>query len=245
MLWSIDTCQNRVSADQYYLTIPRDQVSTHRGRVFFDVIRWQIASFKWSQAYFFQWFIWNMLWLCHHGPALLRFWFQTDLGREHSASFLKIQARKTFSYHGHALVTLYVQFLYSDWSTFDRWVHEENLYRQGRQLLLNFLTMFTSWSRSTSNWSKFDRWVHADNLCSILNLVYFDSRSWQSFVSTCDVFNCLFTLDVQNEIRLLSGVFCCSRLVCLLGFWLRNTSLVKVENPISDGIVFVFTLLNA
>ena len=56
MLWSIDTCQNRVSADQYYLTIPRDQVSTNRGRVFFEVIRWQITSFKWSQAqvYFFQ-----------------------------------------------------------------------------------------------------------------------------------------------------------------------------------------------
>ena len=26
----------------------------------------------------------------------------------------------------------------------------------------------------------------------------------------------------------------------LLGFWLRNTSLFKVGNPISDGIVFVF-----
>ena len=34
--------------------------------------------------------------------------------------FLKIKAGKTFSYHGHALVTLYVQFLYSDWSKFDR-----------------------------------------------------------------------------------------------------------------------------
>ena len=96
---------------------------------FFEVIRWQITSFKWSQAqvYFFQWFIWNMLCLCHYGPALLRFWFQTDLGRENSASFLKIQAGKTFSYHGHALVTLYVQFLCSDWSKFDRWVHAENL----------------------------------------------------------------------------------------------------------------------
>ena len=68
-----------------------------------------------------------MLCLCHYGPALLRFWFQTDLGRENSASFLKIQAGKTFSYHGHALVTLYVQFLCSDWSKFDRWVHAENL----------------------------------------------------------------------------------------------------------------------
>ena len=68
---------------------------------------------------------------------------------------VKIQAMKTFSYHGHASVTLYVQFLCSDWS-------------------------------------KFGRWVHADNLCSILKLVYFESWSWQSFLSTCDVFNCLF-----------------------------------------------------
>ena len=34
--------------------------------------------------------------------------------------FLKIKAGKTFSYNGHALVTFYVQFLYSDWSKFDR-----------------------------------------------------------------------------------------------------------------------------
>ena len=123
-----------------------------------------------------------------------------------------LQAGRTvafgFSHHVHALVTLYVQFLSSDWS-------------------------------------KCDRWVHAENLYSILNLVYFDSWSWQSFVSTCDFFNCLFTLDLQNEIQLLSGVSFHSWLVCLLGFWLRNMSLVKVENPISDRIVFVFTLLNA
>ena len=138
---------------------------------------------------------------------MIKFWLQTDLGRESSASCL--QAGKTvafdFSHHGHALVTFYVQFLCSDWS-------------------------------------KFDRWVHAENLCSILILVYFDSWSGQSLVSTCDVFNCLFPLDVQNQIQLLSRVFCYSWLVCLLGFWLRNTSLVKVGNPISDGIVFVFHL---
>ena len=78
-----------------------------------------------------------------------------------------------------------------------------------------------------SDWSKFDRWVHAENLCSMLKLVYFDSRGWQSFVSTCDVFNCLFPLDVQNEMQLLSRVFCYSWLVCLLDFWLRSTSLVN------------------
>ena len=44
----------------------------------------------------------------------------TSDAKINSATFLKIKAGKTFSYHGHALVTLYVQFLYSDWSKFDR-----------------------------------------------------------------------------------------------------------------------------
>ena len=85
----------------------------------FEVIRCQVTSF--------QIFVWNMLRLCHYGPALLRFWFQTDLGRDSSATYLKIQAGKTSSYYGHTLVSLYVQFLCSDWSKFDRWAHAENL----------------------------------------------------------------------------------------------------------------------
>ena len=32
MLWSIDSCQKGISADQYHLTVPRAQMSTHRGR---------------------------------------------------------------------------------------------------------------------------------------------------------------------------------------------------------------------
>ena len=60
-----------------------------------------------------------------------------------------------------------------------------------------------------------------------------------SFVSSCDVLNCLFLLGVQIERQLLSRLFCNSWLVCLLRFWLRNAPLVKViGNPISDGIVF-------
>ena len=105
------------------------------------------------------------------------------------------------------------------------------------QLLLTFLTKVMLWSVKIWQVSS------CGNLCSILKLVYFDSWSWQSFVSTCDVFNCLFPLNiVQNEIHLLSRVFCYLWLVCLAGFWLRNTSLDKVGNPISDGIVFVFHL---
>ena len=84
---------------------------------------------------------------CHYGPALWTFWFQTDLGRENSATHLKIQAEKTeafhFSHHSHALVTLYVQFLRCDWSKSDRWVHVENLYSILK--LVMFLTVFFHW----------------------------------------------------------------------------------------------------
>ena len=136
----------------------------------------KLLVFKWSpaQVYFFEKFICNMLCLCHYGTELLTFWFETNLGRENSASYLKIQAGKTSSFHGHALVALCVQFLCSDWS-------------------------------------KFDRWVHADNLCSILKLVYFDSWSWQSFVSTCDVFNtgCAKwnTAAIKSLLLFMAGLF--------------------------------------
>ena len=86
MLWSIDRCQNRVSADQYHLTVSRAQVSTHRGRVFFEVIRWQVATFQMiagSSSIFLK-CIWNKS--CSWA-ALLKFWFQTDLGNENSTGF--------------------------------------------------------------------------------------------------------------------------------------------------------------
>ena len=47
---------------------------------------------------------------------------------------------KIFSYDGHTLVTLYVQFLCSNCSKFDRWVHAENLCQ-----LVMFLTVFFYW----------------------------------------------------------------------------------------------------
>ena len=60
-------------------------------------------------------------------PRTIKILISTNLGRENSASYLETQAGKTFSCQGGALVTLYVQFLCSDWSKFDRWVHAENL----------------------------------------------------------------------------------------------------------------------
>ena len=109
-----------------------------------------------------------------------------------------------FSHQGHALVTLYVQFLCSDWS-------------------------------------KFDRWAHAENLCSILNLFYFDSWSWQSLcqlVMFLTVFSTGYTkwntAAIKSLLLFIAGLF--------IGFCLRNASLMKVGNPILVGIVFVFHL---
>ena len=121
--------------------------------------------------------------------------------------FFLIQAGKNFYYHGHALVTLYVQFLYSDWS-------------------------------------KIDRWVHAENLCGIMTVVYFESWSWQSFVSTCDVFNCLFywpwmykmKYSCYQESSVIHGWF----VYWVFGWEMRRLS--KFGNPISDCIVFAFHL---
>ena len=88
--------------------------------------------------------------------------------------------------------------------------------KQGRQLLLTFLTVVTRWSCSTSNFYA----LVGQNLT--------DEFMQKIFVSSCNAFNYLCPLDVQNEIKLLSRFFCYS--------W----PLVKViGNPISDGIVFV------
>ena len=120
-----------------------------------------------------------MLCLC---AAQLKFWFQTDLGRENSAS----------------------------------------CYRQGRQLLLTFLAMFTRWSRSTSNFCA----LIGQNLTGeFMGKIY--AASWN-----------LFTLTAEAERVLCQPVM--FLIVFFIGFWLRNASLVKVGNPISDDIVFVF-----
>ena len=93
MLSSIDSCQNRVSTDQYHLTVSRSQVSTHQGRVCFEVIRWQFTRFQMiagSRLLFLN--SYQICCVCQYRPALLRFWFQTGLRRKNSASFFKMQA---------------------------------------------------------------------------------------------------------------------------------------------------------
>ena len=111
---------------------------------------------------------------------------------------------KTFSYHGHALVTLYVQFLCSDWSKFDRWVHAENLCS-----ILKFFTLTAEANRV---------------LCQLVMFL-------TVFSTGCTKWN---TAAIKSLLLFMAGLF--------IGFWLRNVSLVKVGNPISDGIVFAFHL---
>ena len=81
MLSSIDSCQNRVSADR----MAGSGVDPSRWSIFFEVIRFQMIAG--SGLLFFLKFISNMLCLCPYRPALLRFWFQTDLRRKNSAIF--------------------------------------------------------------------------------------------------------------------------------------------------------------
>ena len=110
--------------------------------------------------------------------------------------------------HCHALITLYVQFLCSDWS-------------------------------------KFDRWVHAENVCSILKLVYFDSWSWQSFMSTCDVLTVFFhwmykmKYSCYQESSVIHGWF----VYWVFGWEIRRLS--KSEIRFRMASFSFFTLLDA
>ena len=186
-------------------------VDPSRSSIFLKLSADKVPVFKWLQAqvYFFlnSYEICCVLYVPHNYNFDFKLTSEAKIqlvftGRE------DMPVAFDFSHQGHALVTLYVQLLCSDWS-------------------------------------KLDRWVLAENLCSILKLVYFDSWSWQSFVSTCDFFNCLFPLNVQNEIQLLSRVFCYLWLVCSLGFGWEIRRLSKSEIRFRMASLSFFTLLDA
>ena len=84
LLWSIDTCQNKVSAEQYTSLYRGLNPTTHRGHMFFEVNRWPSAVFCGS------WFtnsarvlptsrvvyqsinhrnLWSIAWIIHDGLA--------------------------------------------------------------------------------------------------------------------------------------------------------------------------------
>ena len=124
----------------------------HRGLVGF----WsdKVLVFKWVQAQVRCFkctvvFLWAFM--SHTIKILISNWPRT---RKFSQL---LQARKAaafdFSRHGHALVTLYVQFLCSDWSKFDRRVHAEIYAASG-----NLFTDSWSWQGFVS--SSCERKIH-------------------------------------------------------------------------------------
>ena len=129
MLWSIDSCQNRYPLTSITWPYRGLRCRPIKVKYFFEVIRWRVTSFQMiaaSSLFFFFTLIWNTSCI---SAAQLKSLFQTDLGSENFSQLLL--AGKTvafdFAHHDHALVRFFVQFLFCDWSKFDRWVYAENM----------------------------------------------------------------------------------------------------------------------
>ena len=114
--------------------------------------------------------------------------------------------------------------------------------------------LYLTWSRSTSNFYLLlvKIWqVSCGKFMQHLDRNLFtDSLSWQSFVSSYDIFYCLFPLDVQNEIQLLTRFFFYSWFVYWVfgwEFW-RLSKLLEIRFRIASFLkmsLFYFTLLDA
>ena len=79
-----------------------------------------------------------------------------------------------------------------------------------------------------------------ENSCSILKIVYFESEANRVLCQLVMFLTVFFLWMYKMKYSCYQESSVYSRLVCLLGFWLRNASLYKFGNSISDGIVFVF-----
>ena len=91
-------------------------------------------------------------------------------------------------------------------------------YRRGRRFLTmvsRLLWLFKIWQVSSCG-----------EIMQHLETCWLWQLGWQSFVSPCDVFNCLFPLDVQNEIQLLSRIFCYS---CLVYYWVFGCEMRRLS----------------
>ena len=100
MLRWIDSCQNRVSTDQYHMTVTWAQVLTYWVCVFFEVIRWSQAGFQLFKCTGNKVCLWAALW---------KFWFQTDFRRRNSDSFYRQGSKRQLALP--SMVTLYVECL--------------------------------------------------------------------------------------------------------------------------------------
>ena len=206
MLWSIDSWQNRISTDQYHLTVLRAQVSTHRGWVLFlsyPLTNHQFQMIVGSSLFFpkihMKYVVFMPLW-----PRTVKILISNWPWTQKISQLFKTTGGEDLFFHGYVLVMLYVQFFYSDWS-------------------------------------KFDRWVHMKNLCSILKVVLL----WQlKLTDFCVNLWCFYWMyKMKYSYYQGSSVFHGWFVYCVFGWEMRRLS--KLGNPTSDGIVFVFTLLDA
>ena len=122
MLWSIDSCQNRVSADQHHLTVPRGRVflklsadklpvsNNRRLKFIFSNDSYEICCVYVTMALHCQDFDFKLTSDAKIQPVFLKNTGGEDL-------FLP------WSPVGHPLRPIFIL----DWSKIDRWVHEENL----------------------------------------------------------------------------------------------------------------------
>ena len=188
MLWSIDSWQNRISTDQYHLTVLRAQVSTHRGGVLFlsyPLTNHQFQMIVGSSLFFpkihMKYVVFMPLW-----PRTVKILISNWPWTQKISQLFKTTGGEDLFFHGYVLVMLrpiFVLWLVKIWQV--------SSYGKFMQHLESCFTLTAEADRL---------------LCQLV----------------------MFLLDVQNEIQLLSRVFCFPWLVCLLCFWLRNASLVKI-----------------
>ena len=150
--WSIDSCQNSVSIDQHRLTVSRAQLSTHWVRVFFEVIRWQVATFQMiagSSSIFFK-CTWNKS--CSWA-APKTFWFQTELRRENSTGFYMLLTFLTIVTHWSRSKSNFYALLVKIWQVSSRGKFMQHLetcllIAEADRVLFHlemFLTVFFYW----------------------------------------------------------------------------------------------------
>ena len=102
--------------------------------------------------------------LCHYGPALLRFWFQTYLGHENSASCLKYRrerpfltmvtrwSRSTSNFYaliGQNLTGEFMRKIYAaSWNLFTLTAEADRVLCQLVFFLMSFSNRCTKWNRA-------------------------------------------------------------------------------------------------
>ena len=137
------------------------------------------------------------------GRVILYKYIQVEVIRWQVASFQMIAGSSLIFFKIHMKYIVFMCRTLKFWFQTDLGCENSaRYYRQGRQLLLTLLTMVKRWSCSTSNLYA----LIGQNLTGeLMRKIY--AASWSLFTLTaeadrvfflCDVFNCLFLLDLRN-----------------------------------------------